>query len=61
MTQAKAARPLQPNAEKWSNLSRAWGAAGAESLAALSVSLQKSSKSNPNGLLDPNDPVRKLG
>lgn len=58
MTPAQAGRPMQPNAEAWSKISRTWGAAGGESLAALSKSLRKSSKANPNGLLDPNDPVR---
>ena len=53
--------PLKPNEKAWSEITRKWAAAGGESIQALSASLRVSSKSNPLGLLKPDDPVRKNG
>ncbi len=53
--------PLKPDPSAWAAITRKWASAGGESLAALSASLNASSKTNPLGQLKADDPVRKSG
>lgn len=53
--------PLKSDPKVWSDITRKWAAAGGESLQALNASLHASSKKNPLGLLNPDDPVLKSG
>ena len=51
--------PDKADAKIWSEITRRWASAGGESLAALSASLQSSTKSNPLGRLKPEEAAEK--
>ncbi len=51
--------PDKADAKIWSEITRRWASAGGESLAALSASLQASTKSNPLGKIKPEESAGK--